>query len=540
MGLPPSPPEPAPFEEIFYIETAMKILVLGSSNSIRSNAWTAGITESIPTVTFTNLSAGGSPGVQFTSYINIDFSEYDFVIFDSLPNDEEYLLKRDQYSELKYINNILLELFATISSQSKLIILNIPTRKQLLFSDTQKEEKSKIAITREFLANIVGAQIIDVGSILKHFSAFLKGNYQNLYENEAHPFPYILKLIGVQIGTLISSSESKKHFARSTHSFKEYYFFVPLCELIDTDEVKLKNTLMDETFYLAKDHKIDLSKYADCQCIGFYANFSDSRAYLNITTDTDQLAIKLTDISTQTKIMKAFVPIPNGFNIVEIFCSNEPAGKVYRPLMVGLKDIPIETPRLVMRDFIFRKNLPFKKDFCANPSFDEKTISEEVSTNLVKHLFEHPTFTKQNFGNLISSINNTSLFYDQHKNSCYFIDPRLASILPVDLTPVKLDFNEKGDAYFYIVWNSMKIMLTAYSSSIVVEHDILLGCTPRKTPNLGEKLGQLYSFEKHEKQFSLNINGKYLRVALDIAGENIRHDRLRAGPWEKFTYGQID
>ncbi|MDD2059124.1 hypothetical protein NPS58_17000 [Pseudomonas putida] len=517
----------------------MKILVLGSSNSIRSNAWLAGIRESISDVEITNFSAGGSPGVQFTSHINMDFGVYDFVVFDSLPNDEEYYFGRDGYSDLQYINNILFELFSTISRQSKLIVLNIPIRKQLVFADVGKEEKSEVARTRELIANIVGAQVIDVYSILKYLSVFLGGNYQNLYENEAHPFPFVLKLIGGVMGELLSSEDNGKYFFNSKQCFRDNYFLVPLGELIRTESVRLKNALIDEVFYLAVDNVVNLEKYANCQCIGFYADFSGSNAYLNITSGGDVFALSLADLRARGKILKAFVPMPNGVSVNEVKCSEEPAGKIYRPLMIGSRDVRVESPRFVMRDFVFRKKVPFKSDFRINYEFDEKSISNEISLRLVKSLVEISASTKYEFGCLINSINNTSLFYDYNKNSCLFIDHRLVSNFSLELTPVGLDFNEQGEAYFYILWRSTKIVLTAYSSGLMVEHDILLDCMPSKTLNLGGRLGKFYKLDKHGSNFSLSIGGKFLRVALDVAGDNIRHDRLRAGPWEWLTYCSV-
>lgn len=514
----------------------MKILVLGSSNSIRANAWVGGVRESIPAVSITNCSAGGSPGVQFASLIHMEFSKYDFVVFDSLPNDEEYFFGRKGYSELEYINNVLFELFSTISSQSKLVILNIPIRKQLLFSHVNLEYKSEVAKTREVMANIVGAQVIDIYSILKYFSVFLKGNYQNLYENQAHPFPYILKLIGRMMGSIFSNSDCDKYFLNDGRCFRDNYFLVPLNKLADTDNVQLKNALIDETFYLAKDNIIDFENYAECQCIGFYADFAGSKTYLNIKAEADDFAISLADMRIPGKILKAFVPIPNGVNVTKIMCSEEPIGKVYRPLMIGDRDSAIESPRLVMRDFVFRKKVSFERDFSPRHTFDEKFISNEISLELVRYISEHQALSETEFGCLVSSINNTSLFYDKDKNSCYFVDHRLVLIFSHNLTPVKLDFNERGEVYFYINWNSMKIMLTAYSFGMMVEHDVFLGCKPNAIPELGERLGQFYKVQKHGSEFSLSINGRFLRVAFDIAGNNIRHDRGRAGPWEKLTY----
>lgn len=342
----------------------MKILVLGSSNSIRANAWVGGVRESIPAVSITNYSAGGSPGVQFASHIHMDFSEYDFVVFDSLPNDEEYFFRRRGYSDLTHTNNVLFELFSTIASQSRLVVLNIPIRKQLLFSDFSMDDKSEVAKTREVLANIVGAQVIDIYSILKYFSIFLKGNYQNLFESEAHPFPYILRLIGNVMGAILSGSDCRKYFFNDGRCFRDNYFHVPLSEFVGTEKVQLKNGWIDETFYLAKESVIDFEHYAGCQCIGFYADFAGSKTYLNVKAEADDFAIKLADIRVSGKILKAFVPIPNGVNVTKITCSEEPAGRVYRPLMIGDRDSAVESPRLVMRDFVFRKNVPFVSDLC--------------------------------------------------------------------------------------------------------------------------------------------------------------------------------
>lgn len=69
----------------------MRILILGTSNSILYPGWSFGLRQALPNATIENMSIGASPGIQFNTKLETTiFSEYDFVFFDSIPNDQTY------------------------------------------------------------------------------------------------------------------------------------------------------------------------------------------------------------------------------------------------------------------------------------------------------------------------------------------------------------------------------------------------------------------------------------------------------------------
>lgn len=79
-----------------------EILILGTSNSILRKGWVAGLRDALPEAKIENLSVGASPGIQFALNIGIDFSSYDVVLLDSIPNDEEYQENQQYMGEIGY------------------------------------------------------------------------------------------------------------------------------------------------------------------------------------------------------------------------------------------------------------------------------------------------------------------------------------------------------------------------------------------------------------------------------------------------------
>ena len=71
----------------------MNILILGTSNSILKNGYVSGLKRALPNASWTSLSSGASPGIQFSKYAKMDFTSYDLVVLDSVPNDEQYALQ---------------------------------------------------------------------------------------------------------------------------------------------------------------------------------------------------------------------------------------------------------------------------------------------------------------------------------------------------------------------------------------------------------------------------------------------------------------
>ena len=65
----------------------MRILILGTSNSILRLGYVSGLSAQFPRAEIDNRSVGEAAGVQFACWGNIDFGAYDAVLFDSVPTD---------------------------------------------------------------------------------------------------------------------------------------------------------------------------------------------------------------------------------------------------------------------------------------------------------------------------------------------------------------------------------------------------------------------------------------------------------------------
>ena len=107
----------------------MRVLILGTSNSLLKRGWVYGLSEALADAEIHNLSVGMSSYVQFAARMRIDFSAYDYVFFDSIPNDEA-LAREIGTDEFYYL--LLKRILSTISAQSRLIIFGFCWKRYVL------------------------------------------------------------------------------------------------------------------------------------------------------------------------------------------------------------------------------------------------------------------------------------------------------------------------------------------------------------------------------------------------------------------------
>jgi len=130
----------------------LRILILGTSNSLRKGGWVAGLATTLPSAEIVNQSLGGAPSIQFALKMQTDFAQFDFVIFDALVNDQNL---GAPVGRLPRLGMHLFEIMSTIARSSRLIVLGLPTLPQL-------ENETNIQRLHRDTASLVGGQFVSV------------------------------------------------------------------------------------------------------------------------------------------------------------------------------------------------------------------------------------------------------------------------------------------------------------------------------------------------------------------------------------------
>jgi tetratricopeptide (TPR) repeat protein len=172
---------------------ATSVLVLGTSNSLLKLGWLAGFRAASADLKVTNRSVGGSPGIQFGCILDTDFSRYDLVILESVPNDE----RPDHPPHAKAANwRMLYEIASIIASKTVLILLSF-TNKVYLAEDS--EEYS----VRRHIGRLCGAPFLDIRYLVNEHALDLLGQTAEVYEHPAHPARDFSRAVGFEFGRII-------------------------------------------------------------------------------------------------------------------------------------------------------------------------------------------------------------------------------------------------------------------------------------------------------------------------------------------------
>ena len=195
----------------------MNILILGTSNSILKRGYVDGLrSELAADYNIVNLSIGASPGLQFGAFLNKNLKDFKYVIFDSLPNDEQYSYDTPGYDERLGSGRVLFEILSTISNKSNLIIMGF-CLKHYLYNKTNVYEM------RRKMAYKVNAHFIDIAEMLKYYN-IADPVLSNIYEDHtAHPKASISYGIGKIIGKKIKTNSFKNRSGKSIDYSKNFY-----------------------------------------------------------------------------------------------------------------------------------------------------------------------------------------------------------------------------------------------------------------------------------------------------------------------------
>ncbi|MGV6393854.1 hypothetical protein ACTUVN_003080 [Pseudomonas caspiana] len=514
----------------------MKALVMGSSNSVKATGWVAGL--SAAGIEVTNVSCGASSGLQFTAYIGMDFSLYDYVFFDSLVNDELDYLQLGHYENLDKLSHLYFELFSTISFQSSLIIINFPFLRTLNKESYEKNKLSPILKLRNFLANATGAQCIDIESIMNSYAIKLGVSYHQLFEDPYHPQPHYMyevgRLLGEKIQT-IAKSEVEILFKKPIRQFSDNYITVPAKNLLPCTETIVSNSMLEETFYEISAISINLEDYAHFQLVGFYLIFPNSASYLELESGAASKTLLTGWTPEQPGIIhKVFFTPPDLMNVKVIHRSTHTESSHFdyeHPLATWrrLFHPALETSEgaspLLAKDFIFRKN-KLQHDYLSllDHDFDECLLHRL----LVLKLMDNKIYEAQPYhGKTLKAFDGSSFFFDIKRNVCVLLPGRLVACDPRPLTPVQMTVHANKKISFHV--NEC-----GRQTELHITHNALrLKNTQEDTD---APLETLYPIETHGDFFAVRNNGYYFRALLSHPDFGMVNDATELSNWSLFKY----
>jgi len=509
----------------------MKILILGTSNSLRRSGWVKGLSDQLKEVEVTNLSVGASPGVQFAGLAKMDFSVFDYVFFDSLPNDEEYFLKTNAFKDYNFYNNIYFELLSTIASQSKLVIVAIPIFTTLV-------NTSVIYRTREMLAKRVGAQFLCFKHIIENISAFTDSLIDNLYDMDPHPTEFIANFIGGILAEILEEQQKKStlNFIKNNVNYSENFAVRNIPdEYPEEKKYEIKNSLLEETFaFLNQDDQLEIDD--SMVMIGFYINKKNTQTHLKLMKGNETISsVSMYREIDLNSFLKIFIPAPVNIRIDRMVIDCEAPEDSCVPLTFNLqigKKI-IEQPVISISTMCFWK--PSGIDWVKNvrPVFDARKITHLVNMKVNKTILER-TRNHTDFQSVITSLHGYVMLYDTVLNKCISIDKNLVVIYPHPLLPVVIKMADHQQVYFSVVIDGISVALSCFKMGIGLTEDHVLRRNRRF--DLGDYLADKVTLTMMKgNKYSFSINDVYLRCYKLNVNHGFMFNSAKIGRWETFT-----
>lgn len=284
----------------------MKILILGTSNSILKNGWVFGFQQAFPEAEISNMSIGASPGIQFSTALATDFSKYDFVFLDSIPNDQNTI---KFIGDISYFEEIIYQIMSTIASQTNLISLGFTLANRL-------RSNSNIYNHRKHISNILGQQFLDIKDILIKFGKKYNHQDKDLFEHSAHPDWRISQAIGFFLGRMLR--EKTFRFHRANGEFSAHFQTVNAGECTTSGEVIQRANRLISLDLLRLRAGQNVSLPCSELCVGMYINSKNSSGILEIKNKETSFYKEYYYNKTDGLQMK-FVPFLNGAICNEIY-----------------------------------------------------------------------------------------------------------------------------------------------------------------------------------------------------------------------------
>jgi hypothetical protein len=240
----------------------LRILILGTSNSLRKGGWVAGLATTLPSAEIVNQSLGGAPSIQFALKMQTDFTQFDFVIFDALVNDQNLW---SAVGRLSRLGMHLFEIMSTIARSSRLIVLGLPTLPHL-------ENETNVQRLHRDTASLVGGQFVSVQRLVARHCRE-PGDGRRLFNDPTHIHLDIAHALGRRLGTALHSL----HFDPSPTcpSFADRYLSIEAAldpAFTHLPQKERVNSLLRRRFVELRSGDIVELQVRDAQLIGVEIN----------------------------------------------------------------------------------------------------------------------------------------------------------------------------------------------------------------------------------------------------------------------------
>lgn len=285
-----------------YEGLALKILILGTSNSILVHGWVAGLRRALPEADITNLSVGASPGTQFGLNMAADITGYDAVFFDSVVNDENFapLLGTPQFAE-----RIIFELISTIAAQAPAIVLGFSNARHL-------HAHSALYTRRRELSAICGAQFVGMHEMVEKFgSARIDGDLFDA--SGAHPINELQNQFGYELGRLLPQADRLLRRVPHAQDFACNFTTIQAVDFAGQGRMFTKSNRLTSCDMLEIQPGTQLAFDAPGLCIGIYINSMETKALATLQGPDASLLKDFWFETGNEKLMLKFVPLHNGF-----------------------------------------------------------------------------------------------------------------------------------------------------------------------------------------------------------------------------------
>lgn len=499
-----------------------KILILGTSNSLISGGWIDGLKASNNSFEIYNKSIGASPGIQFAAHIDTDFSVYDYVFFDSVPNDEQYQYESSGYSDLEFSTSVLRDLFSAVAAETRLIVLGICNKNYF-------DEESQVYSVRRALAGFCNSEFIDVRSILHICENFFvrRSGVRELYDvHPSHPLPQHMKLVGYLIGKELNDRHEDK-FPLNTKRPAYSNWMAAENAHHDYSVVEKKNSLLCEKFAILPDGA-QLLFPEEKRCLGFYINFygTDASVFLENLATGSSRSIRLFN-KTSEKLSKLFIPVPNGERSLRLTVQDSCGNDCYTPVVFSKKPIKSDKPVLQISDVVFQdsasESIGFLEDFIKKFSYQKSFMTESIIAQVKKLQQKFPVAPEHG----LTDSRGRSILYSLSQNKCVATFPSIFPENHSDLYPVFVRARDQ-EARLFVVIEGSDFLLSAYHDSISIAASAIL---KSKQP-VGEKIGiNAFAVSDGDRGFSLLYGGMY---ASSLPDGRLVVNRQEAKAWEVF------
>lgn len=504
---------------------SLNILILGTSNSLLKGGWVDGFRAAAPGCMIKNLSIGASPGIQFSSILHTDFSQYDYVFFDSVPNDEEYQYLTQGYSDVEFSTGILYEIFSTISAESRLIVLGICNKRYL-------SQESQVYSLRRSLAAACGAEFIDIRQLFVACSGFFvrRSGVRDLYDDHpSHPLPQHMFYIGDLIGRCLLQLPVVGELSGKCYRDRYSVWHASSVNDASLNIVERSNSLFRESFaLLVEAESLDFYEYGTC--IGFYLNYRGTSGVVSLLgADMEEVFHINLFGEVDERILKIFVPVPDGKGISKILVREKFAGESYTPLMFKKTRGNQCATELQISHAVFLR--PNQKNRFDMSLIDSSCVAPTRLMNMVSNMVESAIKeeeSKMKKSGLIDFFGRY-IYFDFLSNKCIAVDSE-CKVGPVDdLWPVIM--KSHGDTVtLYAEIGKGLFLLSVYSGRVSISNSAVLSVGEVQEDIVGDCF---VAFSKQPNGFSLCCGERFLS---SLPNGDIVCNRVKSKDWEVFSF----